>query len=153
MTGFPAPVVTWRKAQGSLAKDRIFQDGGLLTLVLTEKHDIGSYICHTKNYLGETSAATSLVVLSVPKFITRPPASVSRIAGSGLSLNCSAIGDPTPTVSWKRSEGAWGEERMNVSGGTLRISGLSEDDSGIYICEAKMPNYTIQARTELTVKG
>ena len=115
MTGFPSPVVTWRKAQGSLAKDRIFRDGGLLTVVLTEKHDIGSYICHTKNYLGETSAATSLVVLSVPKFITRPPASVSRIAGSGLSLNCSAIGDPTTTVSWKRSEGAWVEERMNVS--------------------------------------
>ena len=63
MTGFPSPVVTWRKAQGSLAKDRIFQDGGLLTVVLAEKHDIGSYICHAKNYLGETSAATSLVVV------------------------------------------------------------------------------------------
>ena len=118
---------------------------------LAEKQDIGSYICYAKNYLGETSAVTSLVVFSLPKFITRPPPSVSKIVGSDLSLSCSVIGDPTPTISWKRSEGAWVEERMKVSGGTLKLSSLSEDDSGIYICEAKVPYYTIQTRTQLTV--
>jgi len=153
VTGFPAPVIIWRKPQGSLAKDRTFQDGGLLTVVLAEKHDIGSYICYAKNYLGETLAVTSLVVFSLPKFIIRPTHSVSKISGSDLSLNCSAIGDPTPTISWKRSKGVWVEERMKVSRGTLKISTLSEGDSGIYICEAKVPYYTIQTRTELKVKG
>ena len=153
MTGFPAPVITWRKPQGSLAKDRTFQDGGLLTVVLAEKHDVGSYTCYAKNHLGETSAVTSLVVFSLPKFIIRPPHSVSKISGGDLSLNCSAVGEPTPTISWERSEGDWVEERMKVSRGTLKISVLSEDDSGIYICEAKLPYYTIQTRTELKVKG
>ncbi|KAL9961355.1 hypothetical protein ACROYT_G030276 [Oculina patagonica] len=70
VTGFPAPVVTWRKIPGSLAKDRTVQNGGLLTVGLADKHDIGSYVCHAKNTLGETSAATSLVVVSLPKFTT-----------------------------------------------------------------------------------
>ncbi|KAJ7383091.1 hypothetical protein OS493_030978, partial [Desmophyllum pertusum] len=31
VTGYPAPVITWRKLPGSLAKDRTVQDGGILT--------------------------------------------------------------------------------------------------------------------------
>ncbi|KAL9961350.1 hypothetical protein ACROYT_G030270 [Oculina patagonica] len=151
VTGFPAPVLTWRKIPGSLAKDRIVQDGALLTVGLVEKHDIGSYVCQAKNALGETSAVTLLVVFSLPKFITRPPHTVTKFTGSDLSLTCSATGDPTPTISWKRSKGAWVEERMKVNEGTLQISSLSEADSGIYICEAKVHHYTIEARTHLVV--
>ncbi|KAL9961353.1 hypothetical protein ACROYT_G030273 [Oculina patagonica] len=153
VTGFPAPVVTWRKIPGSLAKDRTVQDGGLLTVGLAEKHDIGSYVCHAKNPLGETSAVTSLVILSVPKFITKPPQTVIKAPGDDLTISCSATGDPTPTISWKRSEGAWEEERMNVDGGTLKISTLNENDFGTYICEAKVPYYTIEARTNLDIKA
>ena len=151
MTGFPAPVVTWRKIPGSLAKDRIIQDGGLLTVGLAAKHDIGSYVCHAKNHLGETSSITSLVVISVPKFITKPPETVIKLPGDYLSLNCSASGEPTPTISWKRSTGTWNDERMKVQRGTLQISRLHEADSGIYICEAKVPYYTIEARSHLLV--
>ena len=154
MTGFPEPVVTWRKPQGSLAKDRTFQDGrGLLTVGLAEKHDIGSYICHAKNHIGQTSASTLLIVWFAPEFETKPPLTINKTSGDNLVLNCSAIGISPPTISWKRSEKAWEAERMKVSRGTLKISALSEMDSGIYICEAKVPYYTIQTRTELTVKG
>ena len=151
MTGFPAPVVTWRNPSGSLAQNRIFQDGGLLTVGKAKKHDIGSYVCHAKNGLGETSAVTSLVVLPIPKFITKPPPTVTKIAGSDLSLFCSAIGDRPPTISWKRSNGTWEGGRMKVTKGTLQISTLSAADSGVYICEAKMSYYTVEVRTHLVV--
>lgn len=151
MTGFPAPIVTWGKIPGSLAIDRTVQDGGLLTVGLTAKHDIGSYVCHAKNYLGESSAVTSLVVISVPKFITKPSQLVIKLPGDDLSLNCSASGEPTPAISWKLSKGAWNDERMKVQRGTLQISRLDEADSGIYICEAKVPYYTIGARSHLIV--
>ena len=151
MTGFPAPGVTWRKIPGSLAKNRTVQDRGLLTVGLAEKDDTGSYVCHAKNALGQTSAVTSLVVLSLPKFITRPPPTVSKLVGSDLTLSCSAIGDPYPTISWKRSEGAWVEERMKVNRGALQISALSAADSGVYICEAKVSYYTVEVRTHLVV--
>ncbi|KAL9961352.1 hypothetical protein ACROYT_G030272 [Oculina patagonica] len=152
VTGFPAPVVTWLKIPGSLAKDRTVQDGGLLRVSAAAKHDTGSYVCHAKNDLGETSAVTSLFVWFAPKFLTKPPQTIIKPIGDNLYLNCSATGPAPPTVSWKRSKGAWEEERMKVNGGTLKISSLSEADSGIYICEAKVPYYTIEARTDLVVK-
>ena len=117
------------------------------------KHDIGSYVCHAKNSLGEASAVTSLVILPVPKFVLKPPQAVIKAPGDDLSLTCSASGEPTPAVSWKRFNGAWNEERMKVDKGSLTISALQEADSGIYICEAKVPFYTIEARTEVVVKG
>ena len=153
VTGFPAPLVTWRKFPGSHAQDRTVQDGGLLTVKLATKNDIGSYVCHAKNHLGEASAVTSLVVISVPKFITKPPQTVIKSLGDDLSLNCSASGEPAPTVSWKRFTGAWNDGRMKVQRGTLQISRLDETDSGIYICEAKVPYYTIEARSHLLVGG
>lgn len=151
VAGFPAPVVTWRKIPGSLPKDRTVQDGGLLTVGLASKHDIGSYACHAKNDLGEASAVTTLVVISVPKFITKPPQKVIKLPGEDLSLNCSASGEPIPAITWKRSTGAWNDERMKVQRGRLQISRLDEADSGIYICEAKVPYYTIEAKTNLAV--
>jgi len=151
VTGFPEPVVTWWKTPGFLAKDRTVQDQGLLTVVHAAEDDIGSYVCHAKNHLGETSGATSLFVWSAPEFTAKPPQTVNKTVGDDLSLNCSAAGDPPPIVSWKRSKGAWEERRMKVSRGILTISALSHADSGVFICQAKTPYYTIEARTDLTI--
>lgn len=151
VTGFPAPVVTWRKIPESLPKDRTVQDGGLLTVGLAAIHDIGSYACHAKNDLGEASAMTTLIVISVPNFIIKPPQEVIKLPGEDLSLNCSASGEPTPAISWKRFTGAWNDERMKVQRGMLQISRLDVADSGIYVCEAKVPYYTIEAKTNLAV--
>lgn len=67
-------------------------------------------------------------------------------------MNCSATGDSVPLISWKRTAGAWAEEGMKVQEGALKISGVEKADSGIYICEAKAPHFTIEARTHLEVK-
>ena len=75
------------------------------------------------------------------------------VPGGDLSLNCSASGEPTPTISWKRSMGAWNNERMTAQRGTLPIFRLDETDSGIYICEAKVPYYNIDAKTNLVVSS
>ena len=120
---------------------------------LAAKTDIGSYVCHAKNHLGEASAVTSLVVISVPKFITKPPQTVIKLLGDDLSLNRSASGEPAPAVTWKRSTGAWNDGRMKVQRGSLQISRLDKTDSGIYICEGKVPYYTIEARSHLLVAG
>lgn len=151
VTGFPAPVVTWWKTRGFLAKDKTVQDQKLLTVVHAAEDDIGSYVCHAKNHLGETSGATSLFVWSAPEFTAKPPQTVNKTVGDDLSLNCSAAGDPPPIVSWKRSKGAWEERRMKVSRGILTISALSHADSGVFICQAKTPYYTIEARTDLII--
>ena len=40
---------------------------------------------------------------------------------------------------------------MKVTRGILTISSLSSTDSGVFICEAKTPYYTIEARTDLLI--
>ena len=120
---------------------------------LAEKYDFGSYVCHAKNPLGEASAITLLVIVSAPKFTTKPPPTIMKALSDELTINCSAAGDPPPPISWKRSKGAWEEERMKVDSGKLKISALTENDFGTYICEVKVPYYTIEARTDLVMKG
>ena len=43
VTGFPVPVVTWRKPAGPLDKDKTAQHSGLQTVSLAEKQDIGFF--------------------------------------------------------------------------------------------------------------
>ena len=78
---------------------------------------------------------------------------VIKRLGDDLTLKCSASGEPAPAVSWKRSSGAWNDDRMKVVRGSLQISRLDKTDSGIYICEAKVPYYTIDAKTNLIVSS
>ena len=87
------------------------------------------------------------------QLVTKPPDMATNGVGGSVSLNCSAIGETVPLISWKRAAGAWDEKRMKVDKGTLTISVLRESDSGIYVCEAKGPQFTIEARTFLKVKG
>ena len=147
VTGFPSPVVTWRKLTGFLPNNRAVHGNGSLTLIATERNDTGPYECTAKNYLGEASVVTTLVVWSPPNFIIKPPSKASELIGDDLSLDCLATGQAS--ISWRRVGGAWEEERMKVQNGTLKISTLKISDSGSYICEAKVPLYNIQATTVL----
>lgn len=124
----------------------------LVTLAGARKDDTGPYVCSAVSSLGQTSAVTTLVVWSSPKFVTKPPSSITKHPGESMSLICSATGESVPLISWKRSAGAWVEQRMKVQDGTLKITGLVKADSGIYICEARSPHFTIEARTYLEVK-
>lgn len=107
---------------------------------------------HCTNSLGKVSAVTTLVVWSAPRFVMKPPSNVIKYVGESLSFSCSADGDPTPLVSWKRPSGAWVEARMKVLNGTLRISGLVDADTGTYVCEAKIPHLVLEARVHVKVK-
>ena len=149
VTGYPVPVVTWRKLGGVLAAERTVYGEGSLTVVATIKADTGSYQCRAKNNLGESSAVTTLVVWTRPKFILKPPSRVKKIIGQNLLLNCKVTEEAS--ISWRRVGGAWIEDRMKVKNGTLEISSLRKSDSGPYICEAKLLFYTIRATTTLQV--
>ena len=153
MTGFPEPVVSWKKLTGALPSNKTVYNREVLALIDAEKSDTGPYECKAKNHLGESSAVTTLFVWSAPKFVTKPPNRAINGIGGSLSLNCSAVGETVPVISWKRTGGAWDGKRMKVDKGTLNISVLTETDSGIFICEAKGPHFTIEARTLVEVKG
>ncbi|XP_044169292.1 roundabout homolog 1-like [Acropora millepora] len=149
VTGYPVPVVTWEKFGGVLATERAVYGEGSLTVVGAIKADTGSYQCRAKNNLGESSAVTTLVVWTQPKFILRPPSRAYKRSGQNLLLNCKVSAQAS--ISWRRVGGDWIEDRMKVKNGTLEISSLRKSDSGTYICEAKLFFYTIRATTSLQV--
>ncbi|XP_067047669.1 uncharacterized protein [Acropora muricata] len=149
VTGYPIPVVTWRKLGGVLATERALYGEGSLTVVGAIKADTGPYQCRAKNNLGESSAVTTLVVWTEPKFILRPPSRAHKRSGQNLLLSCKASAQAL--ILWRRVGGDWIEDRMKVKNGTLEISSLRKSDSGSYICEAKLLFYTITATTTLRV--
>ena len=94
MTGYPAPVVTWRKLSGQLPQGSGAQyNNTALQISNVRKVDSDAYFCSAVNLLGNVEKKTLLVVVSLPVFTVKPPDKVSAFTGDTLTLNCSATGD------------------------------------------------------------
>ena len=62
VTGFPTPIVTWRRVKGVLPRNRTVSNDGALSLIAAEKKDTGPYECTARNRLGQESSITSVFV-------------------------------------------------------------------------------------------
>ena len=136
MTGYPAPVVNWRKSSGQLPQGRAQYNNTALQISSVRKVDSDTYFCSAVNLLGNVESKTLLVVVSLPVFTVKPPAKVSVGTGTTLTLNCSAIGDPRPVISWKRQGAALPVGRSHRTNDALVLTDLKREDAGIYVCVA-----------------
>ena len=137
MTGYPAPVVTWRKSSGPLPQGRVKYYNSALQILHVRKDDSDLYFCSASNLLGSVEKKTLLVVVSPPRFIVKPPAKVFPEVGSTLTLDCKATGDPQPVISWKKQDGQLpGGRTHQLTNGTLIIGDIKMNDRGIYKCIA-----------------
>ena len=137
MTGYPAPVVTWRKSSGPLPQGRVKYNNSALQILHILKNDSDLYFCSASNLLGRVEKKTLLVVVSPPRFTVKPPAKVFPGVGSTLTLDCKATGDPQPVISWKKQDGQLPAGRSHqLINGTLVIRDVTMNDRGIYKCIA-----------------
>ena len=136
VTGYPAPVVTWRKLSGQLPQGRTQYNSTALQISDVRKDDSDAYFCSAVNLLGNVERKTLLVVISLPKFTVKPLGKVSVVRGGTLTLNCSAIGDPRPVISWKRQGAKLPVGRSHWTNKTLVLRNLEDEDAGIYVCLA-----------------
>ncbi|KAL9967661.1 hypothetical protein ACROYT_G025941 [Oculina patagonica] len=136
VTGYPAPVVTWRKSSGQLPQGRAQYNNSVLQISDVRKVDSDLYFCSAVNLLGNVERKTLLVVMSLPVFTVKPPEKVAVGFGETLTLNCSATGDPQPVVSWNRQGAALPVGRSHRTNEALIIRDVREDDAGIYVCVA-----------------
>ena len=136
VTGYPAPVVTWRKSSGQLPHGRVQFKANVLRISDVRKSDSDAYFCSAVNLLGNVEKKTQLVVISHPVFTLKPPDKIAVGIGDTLTLNCSATGDPRPVISWKRQGAALPVGRSQSTNDALIIRDLKEEDAGIYICVA-----------------
>ena len=70
-------------------------------------------------------------------FVAVPTATVIVQPGQTVRLECSASGDPEPTVSWSHVSNASSSREMTVtSNGSMLIENVKNEDEGIYFCTA-----------------
>ena len=136
VSGYPTPVVTWRKSSGQLPLGRAQYSKGVLQISDVRKSDSDAYFCSAVNHLGNVERKTQLVVVSLPVFTVKPPGKVFAATGDTLTLNCSATGDPQPVITWKRQGTALPVERSDRTNDALIIRDFRAGDAGIYICVA-----------------
>ena len=154
MTGYPAPVVTWRKLSGNLPQGRVRYNDSALQVLQVRKEDSDFYFCSAINLLGRAEKKSFVVVVSLPRFIVEPPAKVDAVLGAPLKLNYSAHGDPQPVISWKKKGGRLPVGRSQETDGALIIRNIAFSDTGTYLCAAKSARvFNVETGTYIEVKG
>ncbi|XP_048254248.1 roundabout homolog 2-like isoform X2 [Haliotis rufescens] len=153
--GEPEPKVLWQRNEDPLTIDgRIsMNNNGDLVIENVQVTDGGEYTCLALNKGGEKlSPRARLTVLEKPK-IRQLPDDIQANEGDTVELKCQAIGDPEPTVTWKKQDGriSYGRARQ-LNDGTLRIEKVQAEDDGQYICVAENLAGTVEAAGRLSIQ-
>ena len=152
VTGYPTPVVTWRKLSSQLPQGRVRYNNSALQISQVRKEDSDVYTCTAKNLLGKAEKNTMLVVVSLPRFTSKPPSKIVSMLSSVVSLNCSATCDPQPIISWRKQGGQLPIRRSHQINGDLISTNLQQSDAGNYICTATSASvFDVEAVTALEI--
>ena len=73
----------------------------------SSKRRLGVLYLLSRKLSGKVERKPLLVVVSVPQFTSKPPSKIVSILNcrTAVRLNCSATGDPQPTISWIKQGG------------------------------------------------
>ncbi|XP_075997580.1 contactin-3 [Genypterus blacodes] len=127
----------------------VSQETGSLYIAKVESTDVGNYTCVVNNSVTKEkvlSSPTPLVLRSdgvmgeyEPKIEVHFPDSVPAAKGSVVKLECFALGNPVPEISWRRTSGVPfpTKVKMKNSNAVLEIPNFQQEDSGTYECIAE----------------
>ena len=148
-TGVPMPTVTWRKALGTVPKEKTAVIDGNMSIVSVTKTDGGTYACSAKNLLGEDSAVALVAVIDRLTFTLTPLIKFVALPLDNLMLNCQAQG--SIEISWKRKNQLLPQNHAIFPNGTLFLTQVTTKDAGTYTCVAKNYQRTIKASSIVEV--
>uniref|UniRef100_A0A3P9JQH6 Contactin-4-like n=1 Tax=Oryzias latipes TaxID=8090 RepID=A0A3P9JQH6_ORYLA len=127
----------------------ISQETGNLYIAKVEPSDVGNYTCVVTNTVTKTRVqgpSTPLVLRSdgimgeyEPKIEVQFPEIVHVAKGSTVKLECFALGNPAPSITWRREDGAPFPRKVDTrkTNGVLEIPYFQQDDVGTYECVAE----------------
>ncbi|XP_058622373.1 neogenin isoform X3 [Onychostoma macrolepis] len=156
------PFTRWERDGRAVELDsRVIQlPSGALVISNASQSDAGLYRC-TIDGLGpaKTTEEAELQVsadLGIEEKLEtlQGPVAVAKVVGESVLLPCVMKGSPVPVIRWTLNDRPIDEslERFAViGGGTLQIVNLTEEDAGIYVCQADSGNMTSEIQAELTV--
>ncbi|KAJ7990097.1 hypothetical protein DPEC_G00296750 [Dallia pectoralis] len=128
----------------------ISQVTGNLYVSKVQPSDVGSYICLVKNTVTNARVLSPPTPLTLrtdgvmgeyePKIEVHFSPSVLAARGVTVRLECFALGNPVPTITWRKMNGIIPKKaRLRKSQAVLEISNVQLEDSGIYECKAENP--------------
>nr|XP_023422333.1 contactin-6 [Cavia porcellus] len=126
----------------------VSQETGNLYIAKVEPSDVGNYTCFVTNKEAQRSVQgppTPLVQRTdgvmgeyEPKIEVRFPETIQAAKDSSVKLECFALGNPVPDISWRRLDGSLlpGKVKHSKSQAILEIPNFQEEDEGFYECIA-----------------
>ncbi|XP_074140168.1 contactin-6 [Sminthopsis crassicaudata] len=127
----------------------ISQETGNLYIAKVELSDVGNYTCFVTNMEAQKriqGPPTPLVLRNdgvmgeyEPKIEVRFPETVQAAKGSTVKLECFALGNPVPNISWRRLDGSPLARKIEYSKskGMIGIPNFQLEDEGSYECIAE----------------
>uniref|UniRef100_A0A8C6L9Z3 Contactin 3b n=1 Tax=Nothobranchius furzeri TaxID=105023 RepID=A0A8C6L9Z3_NOTFU len=127
----------------------VSQETGSLYIAKVEPSDVGNYTCVVNNTVTKEkvlSSPTPLVLRSdgvmgeyEPKIEVHFPDSIPAAKESVVELECFALGNPVPEISWRRTSGVPfpSKVKMKNSNAVLEVPNFQQEDAGTYECIAE----------------
>lgn len=139
----------------------ISQETGNLYIAKVEPSDVGNYTCVVTNTVTKTRVQGSPTPLVLrdgvmgeyePKIEVQFPEVVHVAKGSTVKLECFALGNPAPSINWRRADGVPFSRKVDVrkASGVLEIPYFQQEDAGTYECMAENPRGKNSVRGKLS---
>ncbi|XP_069185985.1 cell adhesion molecule Dscam1 isoform X2 [Procambarus clarkii] len=117
----------------------------VLLFTSLRQEDGGRYTCTATNAVASDAQTVHLVVKVAPSWKVEPE-DASVVVGADLLLPCTAHGSPTPTITWRRAQGAVPRQYRPVStlgdnvrverNSSLTVRGIRRNQGGEFLCSA-----------------
>ncbi|XP_010130628.1 PREDICTED: hemicentin-1, partial [Buceros rhinoceros silvestris] len=142
--GIPVPTITWYKDGHPIISSPqvLYVDRGqLLQIPRAQVSDSAKYTCHVTSVAGAAEKIYDVDVYIPPVIEGNADTAQNRqvVAGSSLTLECKAAGNPPPLLTWLKDGvpvKASDHLRVVSRGRKLEILNAVEADRGQYLCVA-----------------
>ncbi|XP_066100646.1 contactin-3 isoform X1 [Saccopteryx bilineata] len=140
----------------------ISQETGHLYIAKVEPSDVGNYTCLVSSVVTAArvlGSPTPLVLRAdgvmgeyEPKIEVQFPETLPAAKGATVRLECFALGNPVPRISWRRGDGRPfpGKVTLRKFSAVLEVPSFQQEDAGPYECVAENARGRNVARGRLT---
>lgn len=134
-SGYPTPTISWRRV-GRASEE---SSGYELVISAVKPSDKGEYVCSgTNSVTGSPQEVKFMLDVQAKPTWVSPPLDTRVSVGESGTVNCTAVGNPTPTVEWyidgKPFKAIPG--KRYIQNNVLHIDNLNKKESTVVQCNA-----------------